>query len=108
MTTEPKPARRFSDALFMQAGACNPSGIAHTLVNACREVLAEGGDQRKDPAVRLIAHQLAWILDVAEVDSNLDSYRGAVDSCIIRADARTVEVTGNAARAAELASKESA
>lgn len=58
-------ATRFTDALAIQDGACNPSGIAHALVNACRECIDEGKSQREDPAVRLIVHQLAYICGVS-------------------------------------------
>ena len=53
---------RFQDALFIQDGACNPSGMAHALVKACKECLDEGVSQREDPAVKLIVHQIAYIV----------------------------------------------
>lgn len=64
MSEQNRTARRFSDALGIQEGACNPSGMAHSLVNACRECIAEGVTQRDDPAVRLIVHQIAYIVGV--------------------------------------------
>ena len=52
---------RHADALvIVEAGACNPSGVSLTLHHACRQVLADGGTQRSDPAVRLIGLQLLW------------------------------------------------
>lgn len=54
--------RRFADALAIQQGACNPSGIAHSLVDAFREIVDENGDtEANDPAVRLILHQLCFM-----------------------------------------------
>ena len=79
---------RHADALVIaEAGACNPSGIALTLHHACRQVIAEGGRQRDDPAVRLIGLQLAHLLDVARI---LDSaeYARLVESCRARAAQR--------------------
>lgn len=62
-------AKRHKDALGIQMGACNPSGIAHSLVAACSEIRAEpdhrGTDQiTSDPAVRLMVHQLAFICGI--------------------------------------------
>ena len=74
-------SERFKDALLIQEGACNPSGIAHALVKACKEVIMEGGDQRKDPAIRLIAHQLSFILDISEVDEKLEVYNTLTEQC---------------------------
>jgi hypothetical protein len=59
-------AKRHRDALAIQEGACNPSGIAHSIVTACQEIRAEpnhtGTAQiTSDPAVRLMIHQLAFI-----------------------------------------------
>ena len=61
--------RRQRDAIGIIAGACNPSGILNTLVEACEEVDAEGADPAKDPAVGLIMHQLAWIVDLRDPGS---------------------------------------
>lgn len=57
-------ARRYVNALAIWAGACNPSGIAHTIVEACREVRAHNGDVTRDPAIRLMVAQLAYITGV--------------------------------------------
>ena len=73
--------KRFNDALMIQQGACNPSGIARTLVAACKECLDENGDQRNDPAIRLIVHQLAYLCNVAEFDSSLTAYGKATEAC---------------------------
>ncbi len=61
--------RRFSDALAIQAGACNPSGIAHSIVAACQEARAEPNHQgtaalTSDPAIRLMVHQLAFLMGI--------------------------------------------
>jgi hypothetical protein len=95
-TTLPNPAiatkptsRRHSDALAIQAGACNPSGIAHSIVAACAEIRAEpntGTAQiTSDPAVRLMVHQLAFICGVisgAEELAREPSYSEAHAECM--------------------------
>ena len=79
---------RHADALIIaEAGAANPSGISATLHHACRQVLAEGGRQRADPAVRLIGLQLAFLLDVARVLDPAE-YARLVESCRTRAAQR--------------------
>ncbi len=67
--------QRNADAVAIQQGACNPSGIARALVKAIDEARAENVDVRSDPACRLITHQLAYIMGVQEIDSGaLDVY----------------------------------
>ncbi len=54
---------RHKDALTIQ-NACNVSGVAHAVIRACQEVRDEGGDGNalyKDPAIRLMVHQLAFL-----------------------------------------------
>lgn len=63
--------KRHQDAVGIQQGACNPSGVARSLVAAIDEARAENPDTdsvRADPAVRLICHQLAFLLKVDRVD----------------------------------------
>ena len=56
---------RFQNAHEIQEhGACNPSGIARALVEAIDEARGEGVPAAKDPAVRLICHQLAFLLNI--------------------------------------------
>ncbi len=77
-------AKRHQDALDIQAGACNPSGIAHSLIAACAEVRAEGDGTdaiRADPAIRLITHQLAYLMNTREFDDTLDAYSVATRAC---------------------------
>ena len=79
---------RHADALIIaEAGAANPCGISATLHHACRQVLAEGGRQRDDPAVRLIALQLGFLLDVSRVLDPAE-YARLVESCRTRAAER--------------------
>ena len=79
---------RHADALvIVEAGACNPSGVSITLHHACRQVLAEGGRQSDDPAIRLIALQLAFLLDVARVLDPAE-YARLIDACRARTAGR--------------------
>ena len=72
---------------IVDPGACNPSGVALALHNACRQAIAEGVSQRDDPAIRLIGLQLAYLL---WVDRILDSeeYGRLIEQCRARAEER--------------------
>ena len=55
---------RHRSALAMtRGGACNPSGILRSVVEACEEVEREGADPGRDDAVRLMMTQVTWIVD---------------------------------------------
>ena len=76
----PKGFDRHRDALaIVETGACNPSGITHTLSQACRQIIAEGGSQCADPAVRLIVHQLAFLVNANHIDPA--EYGRLLDAC---------------------------
>jgi hypothetical protein len=60
---------RFRDALaIVNPGACNPSGIANAIVEACREIREHEptASTARDPAIRLIVYQLASVVGVAD------------------------------------------
>ena len=83
----PEGHDRFRDALLIvDPGACNPSGVALSLHNACRQVIAEGGNQRTDPAVRLIVTQLSYLTNS---HANLDTaeYGALIEACKKKAGA---------------------
>ncbi len=83
----PAGHNRHRDAvLIVDPGACNPSGIALSLYNACRQVIAEGGDQRTDPAVRLIVTQLSYLTN-SHADLDTEEYGALLDACRKKADA---------------------
>ena len=72
---------RHRDALLIvDPGACNPSGVALSLHNACRQVIAEGGDQRTDPAVRLIVSQLSYLTN-SHADLDAAEYGALIAAC---------------------------
>ena len=59
--------RRYKDALAIWDGACNPSAIVNSLVNACAEVRAQNlgtASVCQDSAVRLMVYQLAFLTGV--------------------------------------------
>lgn len=75
--------KRNSDAQHAQNGACNPRALVKALDRAMEEVAAEPtflgtASICRDPAVRLIAHQLAFLLGVAELDANCLAYSDAL------------------------------
>ena len=79
---------RFWAAHMIQQGACNPCGVARALVAAIDEARAENPDTanvRADPAVRMIAHQLAVLLNLAEYDHDMDAWRRDYEICEERA-----------------------
>ncbi len=66
--------KRHGDAIAISDGACNPSGIAHAIIEACQEMRLDpayrGTDAiRSDPAIRLMVHQLAFLCGVGEFQS---------------------------------------
>ena len=61
--------KRYADAVSIQeGGASNVSGVALTLLDAIHETRDEGNNADHDIACRLIAHQLAFLFGVTEVD----------------------------------------
>jgi len=76
-----KRPKRFKDALVIQLGAVNPSGICHTIIEACREVQDEGGSTQDDPAIRLMVHQLAFICKVDQINTKPNEYGELTKAC---------------------------
>lgn len=68
---------RFQQALLLQS-ACNARAVAHRLVDFMDEARKEGGDEREDPAVKLVLHQLVWL--VLKTDVEWD-YSAAYAAC---------------------------
>jgi hypothetical protein len=60
--------KRHNNALAIWAGACNPSAVALSIAEACQELRASGQGSTQtlcsDPAVRLMAYQLAYLTGV--------------------------------------------
>lgn len=78
-------AKRHRDALTITQGACNPSGIAVSILDACREIRAEPGHTgtaqiTSDPAIRLMVHQLSFITRAYDLD-DIGQYQNAIEAC---------------------------
>lgn len=93
--------KRHSDAIAIQIGAVNPSGIVLAIVAACQEIRNDpqhfGTKQiTTDPAVRLMVHQLAYICGIisgAEEFANKPDYHDCTEACgaAIKAKADAVD-----------------
>jgi hypothetical protein len=72
---------RFRDAIaIVNPGACNPSGIAHSIVDACREIRARARSEHcPRSGGRLMVYKLASICGV--VDYPLDRYMADEGAC---------------------------
>ena len=81
---------------IVDPGACNPSGVALALHNACRQAIAEGVAQREDPAIRLIGVQLAHLLGVDRI-LDADEYGRLIEDCRVRAAERRTSSLAEAA-----------
>ncbi len=84
----PEGYDRHKDALaIVDPGASNPAGVALAIHQACTQVIHEGGNQREDPAVRLMTTQLAFLV---RGNSDLDpgEYGRLMDACRARAAER--------------------
>ena len=84
----PEGYDRHREALvIVDPGASNPAGIALAIHNGCRQAIAEGADQRTDPAIRLMVTQLAFLTD-ANSDLDLAEYQRLMEACRTRAAER--------------------
>lgn len=75
---------RFKEALFIDAGAGNLTAITSTLLRMCKEVMKETQCTErvwKDPAIRLVVHQMAHLTNVHDVISSISKYTEVVDKC---------------------------
>lgn len=73
---------RHSDAISAQLGACNPIAVSAALARATKECSELGMDTdaiRADPAVRLIAHQMAYLAGLG--DAVMEGYCQALETC---------------------------
>ena len=74
---------RQQDAQFIQAGACNPTGVAHSFIRHAKDMMDNGADTnaiRQDPALRLIVHQLAFLMNTPAIDNDISEYSKLVDA----------------------------
>jgi len=77
---------RFRNALaIVNPGACNPSGVAFSIADACREMREhEQSDSKticQDPAIRLMVYQLASLFGVAGAQYDVVHYINDEAAC---------------------------
>lgn len=78
--------KRWETALQINEGAVNIIPIATAIADAAREVNDEyRGSNHEDPAVRLMAHQLAHLTQVGAV-MDMQDYQSCVDKCTEEAE----------------------
>ncbi|MGF6604366.1 hypothetical protein P3T23_009121 [Paraburkholderia sp. GAS448] len=86
---------RHEEALNIQQGASNLSGIARSLVRAINQCHADklGSQQiRDDPAIRFFVHQMAFLCNVGELNRKPDVYEALEKACEERSAARQAEL----------------
>lgn len=82
---------RFDDALFAQAGACNPAAVLRSMVrhlDGDRTI-----DCRTDPAMRLMLHQVAFLMKISEMDADMGQiHEQLMVACAKQASADTIRI----------------
>lgn len=78
---------RFSDAIYISDGACNPVAVAHT-INHHMSIMHQNGSSsteiREDPALRLMVHQLAFLMNVQQLDSEVCAWSHLRHKCEVQ------------------------
>ena len=81
-------ANRHRAALaIIDPGAVNPQGILVAMQDTCAEIRSEPGfvgteTFYKDPALRLMCHQLSYLLNIQEFETgSIEGYSHAVAAC---------------------------
>ena len=71
--------------MIINPGACNPSGVALSIADACREMREHESAETKrlcqDPAIRLMLYQLAHLFGVAGVQYDIVHYINDEAAC---------------------------
>jgi hypothetical protein len=87
-------AKRHDDALYINERAVNLVAISYTLHETMQAMLRELGSvdrTRKDPAVRIILHQLAFLCEMTG-GYDLDEYSKYVAECYANASDYTLRM----------------
>ncbi len=72
----------YDNALYISDGACNPSGICHTLLATIAELREAGESTEDNPALALMVHQLAHITGALALESSLNgAWTKARETC---------------------------
>jgi hypothetical protein len=83
---------RWDDAVGIQGGACNMSGVTRALVRCINQCREENGDVRTDAAIRMIVHQMAHLCNVDEINTGFDTYSKLAQECEEKSTARKAEL----------------
>ena len=69
--------------MIINPGACNPSGVALSIADACREMRAHEDTKTicQDPAIRLMVYQLAHFFGVAGAQYDVVHYINDEAAC---------------------------
>lgn len=81
---------RFEDAWCAQQGASNPVALVRVLYGAMLQSLGETKSTQAvcdDPAVRMIAHQIAHLCGIGEIEFDQDLYSKLYAECEQKKDA---------------------
>lgn len=77
----------FDNALYISDGACNPSGICHTLLETIAELREAGESTENHPALALMVHQLAHITGALTIENSLNgAWTKARETCKAKAE----------------------
>lgn len=78
---------KYKDAIDAQAGACNPVALANAFTRHATPILLEHGavKVRNDVALRLIVHQLAFLMRTNQLDEG-NEYHIAMELCENKAE----------------------
>ena len=78
-------AKRHSDAIAIQGGACNPGAICNSIIAAIKEMRELPGygtnEWCADPAFRLMVHQLAFLARVDQIENSATLYSELTAAC---------------------------
>jgi len=77
-------AKRCEDALFIDAGACNPRAITRTILRTMDAMAEKGADHPTichDPAIRLMLHHLAFLCGVDAMAMEHERYSIELVAC---------------------------
>ncbi|MFX1689730.1 hypothetical protein PWR05_35260 [Paraburkholderia sp. A2RI-6] len=72
---------RIKDALQIQQGGSNPSGVARALVQAINACNQNGTNAAEDPALRLFVRQLSHLCGTWKIFHDLDVHAKLIARC---------------------------
>lgn len=77
---------RFSNAIYISDGACNPRAIINTMRVALDEMpMADTPTVCADPALKLMVHQLAFLLHIPTMEG-VDDWEAWREECFAKVE----------------------